>query len=104
MRLDLPCCELKDCRYYFDGNCIKTDNGNKPWLYEECPFTMLGRQWHDVKENPIEDKQYLCKVKSAMGGLVYYRCLTWNTEYHEWKSDNGGLVPDDIISWSEIKG
>ena len=52
---------------------------------------------------PSESKQYLCKVKSAMGGLVYYRCLTWNTEYHEWKSDNGGLVPDDIISWSEIK-
>lgn len=60
-------------------------------------------KWHDAEENPIEDKQYLCKVKSVIGGLVYYRCLTWNTEYHEWKSDNGGLVPDDIIIWSEIK-
>ena len=59
--------------------------------------------WNDIKENPIEDKQYLCKVKSALGGLVYYRCLTWNTEYHEWKDVHGELVSDDIIYWSEIK-
>lgn len=52
---------------------------------------------------PSENKQYLCKVKSAIGGLVHYRCLIWNTEYHEWIDDHGELVPDDIISWSEIK-
>ena len=42
MRMDLPGCDLHDCRYYFDGNCIKADKG-KRWLWEECPHTRASR-------------------------------------------------------------
>lgn len=42
MRMDLPGCDLHDCRYHFDGNCIKADKG-KRWLWEECPHTRASR-------------------------------------------------------------
>lgn len=34
MRIDLPLCNLKTCRYSFDGNC--TDKIK----YEECEYTL----------------------------------------------------------------
>lgn len=33
MRIDLPTCGFKNCRYYFDGNC---KNKNE---YEQCDYT-----------------------------------------------------------------
>ena len=32
MRIDLPCCGFKNCRYCFDGNCMK------PSKQEKCEY------------------------------------------------------------------
>lgn len=34
MRIDLPQCDLKTCRYCFDGNCINNDR------YGQCNYTI----------------------------------------------------------------
>ena len=35
MRIDLPQCDLKTCRFCFDGNCINADK------YEQCSYTVV---------------------------------------------------------------
>lgn len=35
MRIDLPLCSFKPCKYCFDGNCIKASE------YERCEYRML---------------------------------------------------------------
>lgn len=35
MRIDLPCCGFKNCRYSFDGNCMK------PSEQEKCEYWYL---------------------------------------------------------------
>lgn len=69
MRLDLPGCCLKDCRYYFDGNCTKTYNGSKPWLYEECPFTKL-----------VNENKRLEEENETLNGMIEEPCLICDKE------------------------
>lgn len=40
MRIDLPCCGFKNCRYCFDGNCTK------PSKLEKCEY------WYLLHEKP----------------------------------------------------
>ncbi len=40
MRIDLPCCGFKNCRYCFDGNCTK------PSKQEKCEY------WYLLHEEP----------------------------------------------------
>lgn len=35
MSINLPQCNLKTCRFCFDGNCCDTDN------YERCGYTIV---------------------------------------------------------------
>lgn len=35
MRIDLPCCGFKNCRYQFDGNCTNKKE------YERCEYMEL---------------------------------------------------------------
>ena len=35
MRIDLPQCDFKSCRHYFDGNCRSKD------LFRECTYQQL---------------------------------------------------------------
>ena len=57
--------------------------------------------WHDLRKNkndlPKEDKQYLCLIKSWVGGEMVYACLIYNTQYHSWQESYG-----DVIAWCEI--
>lgn len=42
MRIDLPCCPLKSCRYHFDGNCTDAKH------YEDC---ILMREMVQIPQN-----------------------------------------------------
>ena len=57
-------------------------------------------QWHDLRKDPNdlpkEDKQYLCLIKSWVGGGKVYACLIYNTQYHSWQESYG-----DVIAWCE---
>lgn len=35
MRIDLPCCGFKNCRYQFDGNCTRKEK------YQDCEYQNL---------------------------------------------------------------
>ena len=39
MRIDLPCCRFRNCRYHFDGNCTKLSEYNKCIIphYDDFP-------------------------------------------------------------------
>ena len=58
-------------------------------------------QWHDLRKYkndlPKEDKQYLCLIKSWVGGGRVYACLIYNTQYHSWQESYG-----DVIAWCEV--
>ena len=58
-------------------------------------------QWHDLRKDPNdlpkEGKQYLCLIKSWVGGEKVYACLIYNTQYHSWQESYG-----DVIAWCEI--
>lgn len=72
MRMDLPGCDLHDCRYHFDGNCIKADEG-KRWLWEECPHTktfLLEEENADLKIKVEELKNNIEKAKHLLETFV----------------------------------
>ena len=69
MRMDLPGCDLHDCRYHFDGNCIKADEG-KRWLWEECPHTktfLLEEENADLKIKVEELNKSNDELSDALG-------------------------------------
>lgn len=49
MRIDLPCCGFKNCRYSFDGNCTK------PSEQEKCEY------WYILHEESEEIRCRDCK-------------------------------------------
>ncbi len=66
MRIDLPLCNLKTCRYSFDGNC--TDKIK----YEQCEYTLAKEErphgeWifsgvEHTADNPIDSDSYYCSI------------------------------------------
>lgn len=62
MRIDLPCCSFKNCRYCFDGNCT-----NKTEI-EHCEFRMFCKYVGDdydldrLRELVTADKDGRCMV------------------------------------------
>ena len=75
-----------------------------PKYFEEAFLAGLkaGRpQWHDLRKDPNdlpkEGKQYLCLIKSWVGGEKVYACLIYNTQYHSWQESYG-----DVIAWCEL--
>ena len=45
MRIDLPCCGFKNCKYYFDGNC--TDKVR----YSDCQLSFLENYYVESIKN-----------------------------------------------------
>lgn len=56
MRIDLPCCGFKNCRYQFDGNCT---NKNK---YEKCEYQYLVSQLEQKKGTWVLTDGYRCSL------------------------------------------
>ena len=74
MRIDLPRCNFKNCRYCFDSNCIKNTE------YERCGFRL-------AKSDAI--KEFAERLK---------KCLKKRTEYDEggWDVDLFTVTEEDI--------
>lgn len=83
MRIDLPCCNLKTCRYCFDGNC--TDEIK----YEQCEYTNA----KEMVEMMIckKDKCYLCKWRYEQGEHCENCCRNYDDNFEEDKDgkENG---------------
>lgn len=57
MNINLPGCDLHECRYYFDGNCTKAKE-NKMHLYENCEYTLAKKgEYPLVHDFAIENQQ-----------------------------------------------
>lgn len=42
MRMNLPQCNIKNCRCYSDGNCLYRNE------WEKCEYTILRKEVHNV--------------------------------------------------------
>ena len=54
MRIDLPRCNFKNCRYCFDSNCIKKSE------YERCEYRRLkadNKELKRIEQKRIEDDE-----------------------------------------------
>lgn len=71
MRIDLPLCSFKPCKYCFDGNCIKASE------YERCEYRMLTEI-----SNIISDDYDINRLKELVqadreGKCVLLPCKDW---------------------------
>lgn len=75
MRMDLPQCNFKNCRKYFDGNCRSIDD------YRGCEFAIQKSQLKAYKEEkkwePIVDaygelKEFICDCGRGSSGASNY--------------------------------
>ena len=48
MRMELPLCNLKTCRYYSDGNCLNKD------IYANCKYTW-SKDWVNIAYDLINE-------------------------------------------------
>lgn len=64
MRIDLPLCNFKSCRYCLDGNCTK-----KP-EYERCEYRMFS-ELREVLGNNYDLEHLKCLIKTDQEG----RCV-----------------------------
>lgn len=104
MRIDLPLCSFKDCRYNFDGNC--KDKGRK----EKCEFDVYKKAveeqpkiggWTPCSDRlPETDGFYQVTVKMTETGERF-------VEKKHYKSQNGWdspLTKDfiEIVAWQPL--
>ena len=73
MRIDLPLCNLKTCRYCFDGNC--TDKIK----YEQCEYTLTKEErphgeWVLDKEFSFIFNIYECSKCRFNGSKRWHFC------------------------------
>ena len=72
MRIDLPCCGFKNCRYQLDGNCISEDK------HDNCEYHRLieqHREWIPCTEDTKLDEPKECWATMSDGKVsrLYYR-------------------------------
>lgn len=82
MRIDLPICSLKDCRYNFDCNCISKNRK------ETCEFDMYKKAFEEQAKDgvwipcnvkmPEKDGRYICTMES---GEVMECSYGWNNPH-----------------------
>ncbi len=60
MRIDLPQCNLKTCRYSFDGNCTERE------LYERCDYASL----KDSKWDEEVASEKLAQISDIVEGTI----------------------------------
>lgn len=87
MRIDLPTCGLKTCKYCFDGNCVDKRS------YDRCEFTLLKNKTLSVDAVPV----VRCR-----------ECIYCDPERHICRHYMGTAAPlrrkaDDFCSYGERK-
>lgn len=70
MRIDLPCCGFRNCRYHFDGNCTKKVEYEKCIMkdmlkaYDDFPFCSISgceaasKDCHKTCKDSLENKKF----------------------------------------------
>ena len=66
MRIDLPFCNLKTCRYCFDGNCIEKNR------YDTCEYAILKDAQPAIEAVPVVHGKWILEANKEN---VNYR---WN--------------------------
>ena len=96
MRIDLPCCGFRNCKSYFDGNCI--DNVR----YSDCIMSFLESYYDKSIENLYKTetnqalKSLMFEIKSELNkyiSLVSKSVEESNTPFNRGKLDSY----DDIL-------
>jgi len=107
MRIDLSGCDLHDCRYHFDGNCIKADKG-KRWLWEECPYTKTNVELETMVEKlDLYRKAFCLFVNWAVEcdiGYDNFRDLEDKYEKEFTEKDIGYIEGLMLMAIKEAKG
>lgn len=112
MRIDLPLCSFKDCRYNFDGNC--KDKGRK----EKCEFDVYKKA---VEEQPKIGGWTPCSERLPEEGVKvlvwfeYFRygeynrlfqtigiSYTYNGKWSGFVNDSSGWEQLSIIAWQPL--
>lgn len=82
MRIDLPCCGFKNCRYCFDGNCTKPSEQGK------CEY------WYILHEEPE-----IIRCKDCKHHVLHPRMsVPWCKLLHSDMGDN------QFCSYAELRG
>lgn len=102
MRIDLPGCDLHDCRYYFDGNCLKSKDG-KPWLYNECPHTRARMFEEEIFKLKEKLRMKICKYAEDRSGDVYECTAYYENIIKDCEFCHLDLNPDGSINIAECK-
>lgn len=96
MRIDLPCCGFRNCKYYFDGNC--TDKVK----YSDCKMSFLENYYDKSIKNLYKTetnqalKSLMFEIKSELNkyiSLVNKSIEENNTPFNRGKLDSY----DDIL-------
>lgn len=115
MRIDLPLCSFKDCRYNFDGNC--NDKGRK----EKCEFDMYKKSaeeqpkiggWIPCSER-LPTKKECGNYRGHFLVTVYTNKLTTlymeyeyttirGKEVGRWLWNDRVNIPWEVIAWQPL--
>ena len=95
MRIDLPQCGFKNCRYQFDGNCISESKTR----YEKCEYKYykdkVESPWIPCIERLPEDNEEVlfCDRKGE-------RWLGWH--YGFWNTERLDFDEDEVVAWMPL--
>lgn len=71
MRIDLPLCSFKPCKYCFDGNCIKASE------YERCEYRMLTEISNIISDDYDLDRLKELVKADGEGKCIVLPCKDW---------------------------
>ena len=75
MRIDLPLCSFKPCKYCLDGNCIKKSE------YERCEYRMLSELRNSIGDDYDPDRLSELIEADRDGRCVVFPCKVGDTLY-----------------------
>lgn len=96
MRIDLPTCGLKTCKYCFDGNCVDKRS------YDRCEFTLLKNKTLSV------DAVLAVRCRECKHGKLDFFADNGTTHIESYKCIHSTMgikimEPDDFCSYGERK-
>jgi hypothetical protein len=95
LRIDLPSCDFRMCRRYFDGNCNASENGRESCEYKYLQQQQLTNGWIPVSEKPKDNE--LVYLETIVEGNKEHILGSWDCSKKTWKIGN------DAISWDWIE-
>lgn len=105
MRIDLPCCGFKNCRYYFDGNCTEPSEQGKCEYWYLLHKDLYGTQPHWIPCSERLPEKYTDVLTCNAYGDIWICLLIFTGRNNEvcWEDNYGYLHKfDEQIAWMPL--